>query len=373
MSTTIETNNINILKKIEHLQDICQYLSKRQLIDQLAFSKITKSITDIIDLYSVETALIMSSYFMLDGSSVRKNEYTKMYNRFIKQSNLITRMDVIYNELKGIFLENNQDVNASLQNKLYKDIWILLSKYAKIKVEVKVEEVYISNICHTCNEAMMITGINEQSCAKCGRCQEAVVLSNDDNNVMAETNNSKSGSYDPSKHCKYWIDRIQGREISDMTEIYKTSKMIKELLDKEKIKNIDYITCELIRKYLRRCSKSTLNEHIPLIRKIITGVAPPQLTEQELQTLNIYFIKIIKIYNTIKPPNKVNCPYHPYIIFKILEQVLVDGTRKKLILTCIHLQSTQTLILNDKIWYDICAVLKQDDNLFRYMATDRSK
>ncbi len=376
MSTTIETNNINILKKIEHLQDINHYLHKKQLIDVDEAKSIAKTITDIIDMYSVETALILSNYFMLENNNTKRSEFTKTYNRFIKQSNIVAKMDSIYNRLKAIFLTNNQEISLDpkqTQNKVYKDIWLLMTKYSKIKITMKVEEVVINNICHTCNELMMVTGINEQSCGKCGRCEEAIILNNDDNMNMIESNNSKSGSYDPSKHCKYWIDRIQGHEISDMTDIFSTAQNIKEWLNKEKIKNIDYITCKLIRKYLRKCGKSSLNEHIPLIRKIITGVAPPQLTESESQRLNIYFIKIIKIYNSIKPPNKVNCPYHPYIIFKILEQILPDSDRKKSILSCIHLQSTQTLILNDRIWFDICAVISQDDSSFVYIATDRSK
>lgn len=407
MTTTIETNNINILKKIEHLQEICEFLRDKTNINNIIFDNINEKIQNIMDLYSVESAIILSDYFLLisnigdnlnfkktnnitDKLLKQKEEYTKLYNRFIKQNNIPSKLDSIFNELREIFSDNFKEEELCENNimkqqdnkknktlncnkKIYKDIWMLFSKYKKIKINVQIEEIKLNNLCDNCNEVMMITGVNEQSCSKCGKCQEAVICTIDEDAIMMDSKNIKSGTYDPSKHCKYWIDRIQGRDASDMSDIYKTAKKVKELLDKDKIKNVDYITCELIRLYLRKCSKTSLNEHVPLIRKIITGITPPQLTEQELQTLNIYFIKIIKIYNTIKPPNKINCPYHPYIIFKILEQILPNNTRKQSILKCIHLQSTQTLIWNDKIWYDICKIISEDDMTFKYIATDRSK
>ena len=72
-----------------------------------------------------------------------------------------------------------------------------------------------------------------------------------------------------------------------------------------------------------------------------------------MQLINIYFDKVIRIFDEIKPPEKTNCPYHPYFIYKIIEQILnkdSDRIRKQQILNCIHLQSRETLVDNDRIF-----------------------
>jgi hypothetical protein len=126
-----------------------------------------------------------------------------------------------------------------------------------------------------------------------------------------------------------------------------------------------------IRRYLRQTHNSKYNEHVPLIRKLITGFTPPQLSEYEMQLIHIYFDKVIRVFDEIKPKNKTNCPYHPYFIYKIIEQIITkktDKVRKAKILACIHLQSRETLICNDLIWGPICDRISE----FEYIPTDRN-
>ena len=73
----------------------------------------------------------------------------------------------------------------------------------------------------------------------------------------------------------------------------------------------------------------------------------------------------------IKPQKKTNCPYHPYFIYKIIEQIInkdSDKIKKAQILSCIHLQSRETLIQNDLIWGPICSRIPE----FKYFPTDRN-
>ena len=125
------------------------------------------------------------------------------------------------------------------------------------------------------------------------------------------------------------------------------------------------------RKQITRGDKSKYNEHIPLIHKLITGITPPPLLESEIQILSLYFDKAINIYDQIKPKDKTNCPYHPYFIYKILEQMLkknTDRIRKIQILSYIHLQSRETLISNDITWKKICEQIQE----FTYIPTDKN-
>jgi hypothetical protein len=119
--------------------------------------------------------------------------------------------------------------------------------------------------------------------------------------------------------------------------------------------------------YLQKTRNSRFNEHIPLIRKIMTGTSPPQLTDLERRKIHIYFDQIISIYSEIKPVNKTNTNYHPYYILKILEQIVKDRVRRKNMIVCIHLQSRETLIEHDRLWKKVCARIPD----FKYKPTDR--
>ena len=116
---------------------------------------------------------------------------------------------------------------------------------------------------------------------------------------------------------------------------------------------MEQLTCEMIRTYLKELHLTIYNDHVPLIRKEITKNEPAQLTDHELKLIYVYFGRVIQIFNKIKTTNKPNCPYHPYFIYKIIEQLLNKQefqSRKKEILSNIHLQSRETLIDNDLLW-----------------------
>ena len=168
------------------------------------------------------------------------------------------------------------------------------------------------NICPNCNTKMeVISNFSELVCSKCGltECLYGTVfeVAQFYNQTIPRT---KHGSYDPSKHCRYWVERIQARETKDIPG--KVLNGIKYCINRNKIKSIDDITCEVIRKYLREIGFTKFNEHVPLIRKLITGINPPQLTDRELQLINIYFDKVIKIYDIIK--TSIICSYINIII-----------------------------------------------------------
>jgi hypothetical protein len=208
-------------------------------------------------------------------------------------------------------------------------------------------------------------------CKRCGMTKKLYgTVFEDEQFYYQEGQRTKHGTYDPSKHCRFWVERIQARETTEIPE--KVIISIKKCINRDKIKNINHINCTQIRRYLRQTHNSKYNEHVPLIRKLITGIMPPQLTDYEMQLIHIYFDKVIHIFDEIKPPQKTNCPYHPYFIYKIIEQIIKkdsDRLRKSQILACIHLQSRDTLINNDHIFKPICARIPE----FKYIPTDRNK
>jgi hypothetical protein len=181
-----------------------------------------------------------------------------------------------------------------------------------------------------------------------------------------EGNRVSHGSYDPVRHCKFWIERIQAKENTNIPQ--EQINKIKKAIMKDYSDNIRNITVKQFRSYLKHTGLSKLNDHIPLIKKIITGYIPPQLTFREQQLLFIYFDKATRTYEKIKPANKKNSLYYPFLIYKILDLIIEDTQKKNKLLDCIHLQSYETLIDNDKIWFEIC----KKNECFSYRATDRN-
>lgn len=374
MSGTIETTNNNINKKIKAIVDILELFKTNDInLD----NKIYDDIYELKEEYEMGSINILSEYFLLanqyrheDNKEVKtkilvnKDLYFNKYQNFIRKENFISKLDRIINLVK----KNIQ--NKNLRKELLQELYSYIKIYNESTIDKNVKEV-VYETC-VCLNKMDIDSISSTLiCKSCGLTKKLYgTVFEDEQFYYQEGQRTKHGTYDPSKHCRFWVERIQARETTEIPE--KVIKSIKDCIIRDKIKNINHINCNQIRKYLRQTHNSKYNEHVPLIRKLITGIIPPQLTDYEMQLIHIYFDKVIHIFDEIKPPEKTNCPYHPYFIYKIIEQIITkdsDRLRKAQILSCIHLQSRDTLINNDHIFKPICERIKE----FTYTPTDRNR
>jgi hypothetical protein len=376
MSGTIETTNNNIVIKLTALNDLAKILS----LNNIKIPKrTTTQLEDISEEYEMGSIIILSEYFIasaeykqeLDDNkkskvSQNKNTHFNKYQSFIRNENFISKMDKIFIILKNYIHDSKLSSDKSFIHSTYAIIKI----YNNSTVNKNIKEIVYEN-CTECNTKMEIDSIaSELYCKNCGMCQDLYgTVFEDDQFYYQEGQRTKHATYDPAKHCRFWVERIQARETTEIPETVLQS--IRECITCDKITNKNRITCIQIRKYLRRTHNTKYNEHVPLIRKLITGISPPQLTDHEMQLINIYFDKVIHIFDEIKPPEKTNCPYHPYFIYKIIEQILtknIHRIRKGTILACIHLQSCSTLVTNDQLWAPICNRIPE----FSYIPTDRN-
>ena len=335
------------------------------------------SVMEIKREYELGTSNILSNYFdakckynniskcqsEINDSKGNIDKYFNKYHNFITNENFISKINRLILDLVQYINLNKFDEDVL---KIIEHILYLFNNYTVYNIIKEVEY----SICECANEMTIDSQLSVMVCKNCGMINEMTgTVFEDDQFYYQEGQRSKHGTYDPSKHCKFWVERIQARENTEIPE--SLIKVIKLYIKRDKIQNKNHITCALIRKYLRQSHNSKYNEHVPLIRKLITGIVPPQLTEYELQLINLYFDKVIFIFESIKPKNKTNCPYHPYFIYKIIEQIIKkdsDRIRKLQILSCIHLQSRETLICNDILWKEICQKIKE----FSYIPTDRN-
>lgn len=173
----------------------------------------------------------------------------------------------------------------------------------------------------------------------------------------------KGGSYDPQRHCKFWLSRIQGKEAVNFNKTCLSKLRI--LINGIGVRDI---SCAQIRLYLKTLGYTQYNYDVSLLRAELVGVKPPQLTYNEISNITGIFTRCVNIYDIIKPDNKSNTPYYPYIIYKIIESEFKDEQRKRTLLESIHLQGRETLINHDITWKKICAHMPQ----IKYKATDRN-
>lgn len=387
MSGTIETLHNNILTKIEYLLKMIEYLrtkisskktrTKIEIINK-NINDLEDQINNVYDIYCIGSVNMLGEYYLLDIDKLgkncflqKKNNCNQQYYSWIKRENIQTNLENIYNSVKTIMEEYIKGSDNFIQNpdnakstQLYKEAKVFFD-YNNIAIYINEKNGDDHEKCDNCNERYIIIDQNELSCPVCGKCKELSI------NVIEEDdtdNQQKYGTYDPLKHCKEWIDRIQGKEIPEMAPINLAVDFLKKKFKQDKLHS-DQITCKIIRKYLRKYKRpSMLNEHVPLIRKLITGIVPPQLNDAELQMIYILFIKVVKVYYIVKKPSASNVLYHPYFIFAIIKSILPPGRRQNELLMCIHLQSRNTLVKNDKILKDICEYIPE----LTYTPTDRN-
>lgn len=347
MSSTVENISANIDSQVNVLGKLLDIVSgyDLELSDEKMIEKTKEDFDNLVETYNTSTTEILKDYYQSTTDSTKK----VLHNKFIKAyraCNLVGTLKRLFNNLTKL-------------RKVYEfddqNIAILIHQFNSTIIDETCENVS-SDICPTCN---LVYDIEEKTaeftCKNCGHIEKMYgVVFEDEQFFFQEGQRTKHGKYDPIKHAKFWLDRIQAKESTDIPESVINS--VKRCIRRDQLWKHD-VTCEVVRSYLKQTKNTEYNNHVALIRKIITGIEPDQLTEHEVRLTYMYFGVSIQVFEKIKDQNKSNCPYHPFFIYKIIEQVLKkssDSVRRRSILSCIHLQSRDTLIENDKLWFEIC-------------------
>ena len=364
---TIEINHNNVIEKLDILNKAIDLIEKKYIkhMNNILINKFTyisKLYNNINESYNLETVSILNRYYDNKIESKHKfNNINKEYNTLLICGDYNGKMNQCIKFIIEIkeFISNNYTKNIELI--------CLINRFESLKIYVKLGSKHY-NVCECGSVMKIFSNVSELICPNCGNIIILYGMAFEDTQFYnQEGNRSKHGSYDPSRHCKFWVNRIQAQENACIEKecIEKIIKCIK----RDGIRDARRLLCSHIRLYLKEIHFTEYNDHVPLIRKMITGIIPPQLKNGELKKLYNLFDKAITAFNSIKPPNKSNTIYYPYIIYKILNSILPNNNRKKKILECIHLQSRDTLISNDILWEKVCKLI----NVLKYKPTDRNE
>jgi hypothetical protein len=354
---TVEIHHKNILKRIKKLYELFEIIKSNNIqLDIITSGKLKRAkntLDSLSENYEVDVVSSLISYYEGNSSA------SIMYQTQLLENNYIGKINECHNIMLIIIGKYVNNCESPILISLKK-------KYENIEMVADPEKINYKEC--PCGEAMEVFPVNsELICPKCGFIKILYgTVFEDTQFYNQEGQRTKHGSYDPSRHCRIWVSKIQARGSVDIPA--KCIDLLVECVKRDGITDGRRVLCSQIRKYLKEIHYTIYNDYIPFIRKIITGVVPPQLTNSELRLLYNIFDKAMHIYDTIKPMFKHNGMYYPYIIYKILDHILDNNMRKRKILECIHLQSRETLISNDDTWSDIC----EEIDGIKYKPTDEN-
>jgi hypothetical protein len=381
---TIEINHSNFLVKLDTVGNAIEILKKYDMsainiVICDKFKYIINIYDNMKDSYEMEVVDMLSEYYDNDSESDpfiknNKNTIADIYGMYItscnyngKLSQCMTFIETIHQHIKNKSSGPKKKGESKTEDKKnVSELTVLIKKFKRSKISTSMSEIkYDACVCGT--KMKIFPNTSELVCPTCGKVLILYgTVFEDTQFYNQEGQRSKHGCYDPSRHCKFWVHRIQAKENADIPKT--CIDQLIYCIKRDGILDCRRLLCSQLRLYLKETHNTDYNDHIPLIRKIITGIVPPQLTHDELRQLYNLFDKSVNAFDAVKPEDKSNTMYYPYIIYKILDLVISNGMRKKRILECIHLQSRDTLISNDNLWECICATLHD----LEYRPTDRN-
>jgi hypothetical protein len=261
---------------------------------------------------------------------------------------------------------------------LVREVKAILDQYHGHEVDCTARTVELSysthgeqyNVCGDCKKEMGVNAdTSELACPGCGKVRELIGTVFDDAQFYnQEGQKAKSGSFNPNRHFRFWMDRILSREpeeeLGDKDDPDSTcgEKLLAQLrgIIRRDRKILRLLTVDDTRAMLKEAGRTDLNKNVPLIMRRLTGVGPPSLVESACQRVEKLFSKAIEIGERVRPAGRTNRNYYPYYIYKILDAILEEeDLENRRVLYYIYMQGQDTLDKNDREWEEICMELPE--------------
>ncbi len=234
-------------------------------------------------------------------------------------------------------------------------------KKCSIPIDIKRSGIDMYDSCPKCEIKMIIKPDKyEMVCSKCGLIKK-ISDTTFDSIIDNEIQKAKSGSFDPERHFKIWWRRITAteapEEIGDKNDPENTQgeKLIlrlRALVRRDKV-ILQRVSVDNIRNWLHEIKKSELYKNVSLIKSKLTGVPPPEISDEIKQKVYQKLKKAIVISNLMQRTRK-NRSYYPFYIMKLLDHELPKNDPARRIFHYIHFQGNDTIICDDKDWEIIC-------------------
>ena len=308
--------------------------------------------------YNLGTVGALTSYY---DSVANEDVATKTYYRIITSDNYEAKLNACAERVHVMFKTLRGEIVApadKVEHRELAEIDALLNTIDKIHVSSSLESCNYDE-CDCGHKMAIMAETSELQCECCGNIKVVLgTVFRDDRFYPQEGQRIKHSDYKPGRHYKFWTDHILGRKDVDLSEYM---PRIQAILKRDGISRFN-IDVERVRRVLKECKLTRLNNHTTLIMRLCNGPTPPIISHNESRVASMKFNKIMKLYEIVIV-NDGNRPYYPYFIYKIFEHMFRGDPEKLRVLRFIHLQSRDTVVKNDSIMSRICAIADPNDDL----------
>jgi predicted RNA-binding Zn-ribbon protein involved in translation (DUF1610 family) len=322
--------------------------------------------------------VICTSHLFADQDSYG-DQIREHYLRAVSEEGVVDELNVLAEKIKEITEELPRGPSKAVSNALNKFYHTI-----NYNAEERSRDEYM--ICDVCDVHMAPDYDHaELQCPQCGAVSRLVGTIYADNRMLAQDKaKPKNGQFNPNRHFLSWWTHILAREpeeeIGDPNDPDNLhgEKLIKQLdqLRKRRNKLLTQITVDDVRDMLRVLTRESskpitkLNRNVPLIMKKLTGIGPPNVSEEFSQRVEKLFNKVLEIGERTRDKDRLNRSYYPFYIYKIIDAITSESdyeTRR--ILYYIYMQGDDTVVNGDQHWERICRDLPG----IQFAVTDKDK
>lgn len=204
-------------------------------------------------------------------------------------------------------------------------------------------------ICEVCNkELVYIRKDAERVCPDCGLSHPYQEMTREDCIRQGYVSHT-TYMYKRQNHFKTWLKRTQGKETTTIDDDVVASVRLE--LKKQRVDDVSTVSHTKVREILKKLRLNKHYNNCVQITSIITGVTPPQMTnEQELALLQMFDVIQQPFQEIIKSEPRQNMLSYSFLIHKFLEIMSWDEYLPYFPL----LRSVDKIQYQDWIWRKLC-------------------
>lgn len=319
--TNIQTNNLQINKKVDKLKLLNQQSMNKQKVAKVTKHRINKP---------SNASNILASLGIANKEEGNNNS----------------------DEIENL---NPNPYTTSLSNK--KNSAVLFDHYRYITDPMYINENNKKNknmivTCPECNIEKRHNHIEGTLiCKICGDMSK-ILIEAEKINSKDKSNEKTTYPYKKINHLNEWLNQIQAKQTTDIPDFVFND--IKNELKKNRENDLNKLTPKRICEILKKLKLTHYKEHHIYILCQISGQKPPVLSREQEETIREMFRDIQKPYEKYKPKKRINFSSYSFIIYKICELLELDHITRMLFL----LKSKEKLRDLDNIWKKICYDLR---------------
>lgn len=204
-------------------------------------------------------------------------------------------------------------------------------------------------ICEVCNkELVYIRKDAERVCPDCGLSHPYQEMTREDCIRQGYVSHT-TYMYKRQNHFKTWLKRTQGKETTTIDDDVVASVRLE--LKKQRVEDVSTVSHTKVREILKKLRLNKHYNNCVQITSIITGVTPPQMTnEQELALLQMFDVIQQPFQEIIQSEPRQNMLSYSFLIHKFLEIMSWDEYLPYFPL----LRSVDKIQYQDWIWRKLC-------------------